>query len=137
MHTSPVRLAVIIFTLAAFTASATEVRRSSEQPTQVPLVVGGLSLGVAAVTGAFVLGNALRHAGGCSAGAALSPLFGGGGSCGEFAAGPLGLVSLSALAFASAMFIVQYVVSKPPPVKHATLLGRTDSDGDVGFGFEF
>lgn len=154
MHTSTPRLAVIL-TLIAFTASAAEVRQPSEQPTQVPLVLGGLSLGVAAVSGAFVLGNALQHAGGCAAGAALSPLFGGGGGCDGFAAGPLGLVSISALAFASAMFIVQYVVSKAPPVKqvkHATLFDRTDSDGrratvpqptrpaartDVGFDFEF
>lgn len=150
MISSPTRFSVVLLSLIAFTASAAEVRRPSlAEPTQVPLVIGGVSLGLAAASGAVVLGNALQHAGGCSAGAAFAPLLGGGGGCDSFVAGPLGVIALSSLALAGAMFLVQFVLSTPPPARHASLTDSEDRRAllpaaakptartDVGWGFAF
>lgn len=151
MHTSTLRALLAPVVLFSFTVSAAEVRRPSDEPTKVPLVVGGLFLGVAGVSGAIVLGQALQHAGGCSAAAAVGRFLGGGG-CDAFVAGPLGLVSLSALALSGVMFVLQYALSTPPP-RPALPAQPTDSEHrrsaapsssvrpfartDVGFGIDF
>lgn len=137
----------------AVSASATEpsVHRRPE-PSRVPLVVGGLSLGVAAVSGGLLLGSVISHQAGCAAGAALALLtLGRAGGCGEnSAAAPLGLIALSALALSGVMFLIQFANSSTPRSSKASLLsdgqsrravlppslqpsGRTDLGWSFGF----